>query len=306
LFITGIKAYKYVLQAALKLISTIRTILTSFGFTKGTGNAELDKIIEAAGYRYDSEQDIFYSHMYPWQRNYGYCRLYDEAAAPLGMIVDCEPFYFKYGGKKWLIEIWKGQYDMTTGCEIGIYTTTGPDLNIPGVFNGTFYNCASDKDRLKMSCILKKDGINLLTRDEKHWWLTGFKLGEFSEPSQLSMEISITLKDDTMCYAFVKELVKAGYSIDEIKKDGNTVNFTFDKPHLPQPNTRTPDTDRIIQEKNKILCDMYQSVTSVSDIFPVKIKALKEQKPELYQKVINMGRPKQLYKVYELIKNYLS
>ncbi len=39
---------------------------------QGTGNAELDKAIEIAGYSYDPKQDIFYSTMDPWQRNVGY------------------------------------------------------------------------------------------------------------------------------------------------------------------------------------------------------------------------------------------
>lgn len=58
-----------------------------------TSNNEDDiyKAIEAAGYSYDPKQDIFYSNMDAWQRNMGYCRLYDEAAAPMGMIIDCEP-----------------------------------------------------------------------------------------------------------------------------------------------------------------------------------------------------------------------
>jgi len=60
---------------------------------EGTGNDELDKAIEIAGYSYDPKQDIFYSTMDPWQRDIGYCRLYDELAAPLGMIIDCEPIY---------------------------------------------------------------------------------------------------------------------------------------------------------------------------------------------------------------------
>src|SRR5665647_1009964 len=78
---------------------------------EGTGSDELDKAIEIAGYSYDQKQDIFYSTMDPWQRDIGYCRLYDELAAPLGMITDCEPIHFEYLEKKWMIGFWKGQYD---------------------------------------------------------------------------------------------------------------------------------------------------------------------------------------------------
>lgn len=43
--------------------------------------------INKAGYSYDRYQDIFYSNRYPWQRKYGYCRLYDEASAPYNSFI---------------------------------------------------------------------------------------------------------------------------------------------------------------------------------------------------------------------------
>lgn len=303
---TGMNTYQYIPKLISGFGTVIRRILSALGFNKGIGNADLDSIIESAGYRYDPEQDIFYSHMNAWQRNFGYCRLYDEACAPAGMIVDCEPFYFNYEGKKWLIEIWKGQYDMTTGCEIGVYNTSGPGLNIPGVFNGTFYNCVSNSERLNMSCVLKKDGIPLFTRTDKHWWLTGFVLGEFSEPEQLSMDITITLKDHIMCNAFVKELLKAGYSKGEVKIEKNTVRFEFNKPHLPQPITRTETTDRIIQMKNKLLCDIYQDITKTSVDMLDKFNEIKEHNPEMYDKIMDMGKCRKVFEAFESIKEFLK
>ena len=306
LLVTGMNTYQYLPKLVLGIKSVFKSLLLKFGFNKGTGNDELDKIIEAAGYRYDSEQDIFYSHMNAWQRNFGYCRLYDEACAPLGMIVDSEPFCFDYEGRKWLIEIWKGQYDMTTGCEIGIYNTSGPNLNIPGGFNGTFYHCVDNSERLDMSCVLKKDGKPLFTRNEKHWWLTGFVLGEFSEPEQLTMEVTITLKDRIMCNVFVNELIKAGYSSKEIKIDNNTVSFEFDKPHLPQPVTRTEETDRIIQKKNKLLCDLYKDITKSSVDLIDKINKVKEQNPEIYNKIRDMGKCRKVFEAFNSIKEFLK
>ena len=70
-------------------------------------------------------------------------------------------------------------------CEIGVYSTEGPDLNIPGVFNGTFYYCVDDEDLLEMSYTLYKKDKVLFRYHDIHWWLTGFSLGEFSEPSDL-------------------------------------------------------------------------------------------------------------------------
>ncbi|WP_297428571.1 DUF4474 domain-containing protein [Clostridium sp.] len=247
----------------------------------------IDRGMELVGYGYDPEQDIFYCNMNPWQRNMGYNRLYDEAMAPFGMIVDCEPIYFEYNNKIWLIEIWKGQYDLNTGCEIGIYTADKPILNIPEVYKFMFYNCANDEERLTMSFTLKKNGKILFSRDEKHWWLAGFKLGEYSEPSELAVNLNITLKDDVMCNAFIEALKDIGYTEEEIIRNGNTVGITFDKPHTPQPITRLEETDKLIQAKNKVLCERYNDITKVYNSFTDKINAIKKSAPEIYSEIVD-------------------
>ncbi|AHF07105.1 DUF4474 domain-containing protein [Desulfitobacterium metallireducens] len=265
-----------------------------------TGNEELDKAIELAGYSYDSIQDIFYSTMDPWQRDVGYCRLYDEAAAPLGMIIDCEPIYFDYQGKKWMISFWKGQYDMVTGGEIGIYIATR-EITLQGLFSGTFYQAASNEHCLPMSYTLNKNGKPLFTREGKHWWLTGFKLGEFSEPLELTMDIRISLNDVQMRNAFITGLLNAGYSYADLDVSGNAVALTFDIPHTPQPMTRTRETDKLIQRKNLLLCEQYQALTDPYDTVPKKIKALEGLSPDMYKKVINIGKTKKMYEMYTSI-----
>ncbi|SDH06727.1 DUF4474 domain-containing protein [Desulfosporosinus hippei] len=267
---------------------------------KGMTNSELDKVVEIAGYDYDSVQDIFYSTMNPWQRKIGYCRLFDEAAAPLGMIIDCEPIHFEYNNKKWMIGLWKGQYDLVSGGEIGVYTEAF-DLKIPGFFTGTFYNCASDSDLLQMSFVLKKKGKVLFRREGEHWWLTGFKLGEFSEPSDLTMDININLKNRLMRDAFIAGLYNAGYSKADLTINGNSVSFLYATPHSEQPVTRTVATDRIIQRKNELFCAKYQEITQGLDNLQDRVAAIEEQAPELYQKIIKMGKAKPLFGIYETV-----
>lgn len=108
-----------------------------------------------------------------------------------------------------------------------------------------------------MSYTLKKNGNPLFTREGKHWWLTGFKLGEFSNPSELTMDITITLHNVIMRDAFVTGLWNAGYPLDEFTRNGTTVSFTFAKPYTPPPLTRIPKTDQLIQRKNELLCVNY-------------------------------------------------
>ncbi|MDP4088739.1 MAG: DUF4474 domain-containing protein [Bacillota bacterium] len=267
---------------------------------------ELYSAISTAGYSYDPKQDIFYSNKDAWQMEMGYCRLYDEAAAPMGMIIDSEPVYFKIHGKRWLIEFWKGQYDLTTGCEIGIYNTEGPDLEISGVFSGTFYKSAAAEDQLYMSCTLKKNGTTILTREDTHWWLTGFKLGEYSEPSELTLDLSIAFKDKSMMDAFIRGLRRAGYSGSEFNISENTITLTFDKPHTPQPLTRTEETDWLVQKKNRFMCEKYQQITKGYDNFPDKMKALQEQAPLIYDAIINMGKSEKVFKAFSAIRGYLE
>jgi len=277
----------------IKIINDIGKSKQDPKISKGDKNI-LDKGMEIAGYGYDSEQDIFYCNMDAWQRNMGYSRLYDEATAPLGMIVDCEPIYFKYGGKRWLVELWKGQYDLSTGCEVGLYTTEEPVSDVPEAFEYIFYNCVSNEDLLPMSFSLKKNGKIIFSRDDKHWWLSGFKLGEFSEPSELTMNLNITLKDEVMLGAFKEGLKNVGYSEDEIIINGNTVGLVFDKPHTPQPTTRTMEIDRVTQMKNKLLCDKYNDITKAYNNFTDKINVIQKQAPDIYEEIIETAELRNL------------
>lgn len=269
-------------------------------------NETVDEIMNITGYSYDSQQDIFYSTIDAWQRQVGYCRLYDEAAAPLGMIIDCEPIYFNYDNRRWLIEFWKGQYDLTTGCEIGVYSTDGPDLDISAVFNGTFYECASDEDILHMSCTLKKDRKIIFKREDKHWWVTGFKLGMYSEPYDLTMDITIELKDETMTNEFIQGLRRANYKGKEIVRRGNTVSIEYITPKTSQPYTRTMETDRTIQKKNKALCDSYNYYIENYDDIGERMEAIEAQAPELYDKISKMGRVRKFADIYKIIKRYMD
>jgi hypothetical protein len=253
---------------------------------------ELDKDLEEAGYDYDPKQNIFYSRIDAWQRDFGYCKLYDDAAVPLGMIFDCEPIHFEYGGKRWLIEFWKGQYGMTTGGEIGVYTAIIEGSENP---DDILYKCADDDDMLPMAFVLKKNNRVLFRRSAVQWWLTGFELGEFSEPSDLSMDIAITLKDKDMMQAFALKLIDTGYSANEIKVLGNAVILTFSKPCSDQPRLHAKLISRFSQWRNKLFCKEFQVITGDSHNIYDATDILKKKSPTLYARVLRMGKPDKLF-----------
>lgn len=268
-------------------------------------NDDVETIIEKSGYDYDEKSGVFYSRMDAWQRKFGYCQLYDEATAPLGMIIDCEPIKFKYGKKTWMIELWKGQYDFTTGCEVGIYTKA-QEINIQGVFEGDFFECVGEKDMMDIAFSLRRNGELMFERKDKHWWLTGFLLGEFSDPSELTMNIEIKMKDRAMVSAFSKGLIKIGYKKNEIKKQGNIVSLIFDTPKTRQPETRKPRVEFMMQWKNQYLCKRYQAITKGYDTMPQKLAVMQEQAPELFEIMMNIGRNRDVFAPFDAIKGKLK
>jgi hypothetical protein len=100
------------------------------------------KILQVAGFEYDEEQGIYYSQMNPLQRKFGFNRVYDMAAPLAGMIYSTKRIEFEYEGREWMIQIWKGQYGITSGAEIGLYNRD-PERNFQ-------YDCADDEDLIEM------------------------------------------------------------------------------------------------------------------------------------------------------------
>ena len=142
--------------------------------------------ISILGFAYDSKKDAFYSTKDAWQKNFGYCHLYDILAPVFRMIIDTESIRFNYNNKNWLITFWKGQYGIVTGAEIGIYNTIEKKVN-----KKTLYFPAEDNEMLDMSFILYKNGKEITRISAKHWWLAIFKLAMFSKPKELTMDIKI-------------------------------------------------------------------------------------------------------------------
>ncbi len=188
---------------------------------------------------------------------------------------------------------------MTTGGEIGIYVAN-EDNKDP---TDTFYGIVTDEERIPMSYILKKKKKSLITRNARHWWLTGFKLGEYSKPKDLIMEISVSLKNNTMVNAFKEALLKTGYSESDIKIYGQTVSLTFDKPHTKQPITRNFFTNLIMQSNNKRNCKLYNKLTKNYNNSLEKINFIRNNFPLLYSQIMDFEKNKQIFQKYRPTPN---
>lgn len=186
----------------------------------------LNDISYPFGYCYIPEQDIFSSTVDAWQKNFGYTHAYDVGAAYFNMVFDYQTVYFDYNKKTWLIELWKGQYGINTGCEVGIYHAD--NIIPPKDYNKTLFDAASDEEMLPLSVTLTKKDRCLGSLKKPHWWLTIFDMGMFSKPKQLSMEVSVTFPDCHMLNSFKNSLFEC-MPDTVVTVHGHTIHFTFTK-----------------------------------------------------------------------------
>lgn len=209
--------------------------------------------VNVLGFSYNSEKEIFNSTRNAWQKNFGYTHFYDVMAPVFRMIIDTEPVKFYYNNKNWLITFWKGQYGIVTGAEIGIYNTKEQTVN-----KRTVYLPVSDEEMLDMKFSLYRKG-NLITEvSAKHWWLTVFKLGMFSKPKDLSMDINLTFPNKDMLNAFLTSFKKLGYK--DYSVIDNSFSFKYIKPRTRKVWTRNFLFDYFRQYFNKKNVQLYNKL----------------------------------------------
>lgn len=249
---------------------------------------EINEALRPFGFSYDAENDIFYSLRDAWQRKMGYGKLYDEMAPAMNMVIDCEPIYFTYGGRRWLIELWKGQYGVTTGAEVGIYVeeNRGDEKEAGDVF----YQAVSEDEEMRLSMALYKDGERVFYREDRHWWLTGFRLGEFSEPAELMLRASILFPNQNMKGAFLAGCYQAGYRPEDVYVRFNGVVINFAQPKTAQPTFFGKWHCKFIQWQNRWNCKLYWHLTKSFDRTLDKLDYLMMEYPAVFHLVTGLGR----------------
>lgn len=246
----------------------------------------LNELLAPFGYRYIHAQDIISSRTDAWQRGAGYTALFDKAASYTGMIMDCLPVYFDYQGKTWLIEFWKGQYGISTGCEIGIYYAER--ILKKEEYTRTLFRCADNNHAQAPAFTLSKDAKAIAELSEEHWWLTAFLPGLFSAPSDLFMHICITLESREMAEAFVNGLINAGYCPKEICLCRSTVTFTFaDKVSAHQAGSFQRFQIRFVQFFNRLWCRIFLLATKPFRLRVDRILYLYYFMPFAFRRIFN-------------------
>lgn len=219
----------------------------------------LNDLAEPLGFYYCPEQDIMTSRVDAYQKKFGYCSLYDRSALKYNMVFDCEPVYFDYDNRTWMIEFWKGQYGINLGAEVGIYYADG--IVPPEKYAETIFYGVSETEMLPISIDLNYRGQHLFSIDCIHWWLTGFRMGGYCTPEDIVLDISIVFPNEEMQRCFVESLGRKGYNPCEISVCCNRVSFLFAIPHTRQPRLVHRVRAAISQWCNRIFLRLFRFST---------------------------------------------
>lgn len=159
--------------------------------------------LAGTGFNFNLYESLVYATIDSWMREFGFCVFYDVAAnsMPLLWHYITRRFEFEYNGMEWMIQIWKGNYLITNGAEVGVYNRE------PGSF-GTFYNCATNDQLMEMSLQVYHGDELLVNQDpQMHWWINGFQMTDRRYvPSSMTMKFSIVMPDEEMLKAFCQSI----------------------------------------------------------------------------------------------------
>lgn len=261
--------------------------------------ALLNDLISFAGYQYCPEEDIFTSTQDAWQREFGYSAIYDEAAPLFQMVFDCQPFYFDFQGHTWLIELWKGQYGINTGAELGIYQAD--TLLTPDQYRKTLFHAIPDNEMPIMQIELSKNENNLFHISNRHWWLTGFRMGTFSQPNELQLQASITFNCPEMMEAFLKSLFHQGYCKCDLNVWCQTVTIPLNSSGTTGYSQRRLLRRAISQWKNRLFVLIYNWFTGPLENTTDRLLYLYFFLPYAFRRMIQ-PRKRKCYRKYRRFK----
>ncbi len=216
--------YEIALDIKLK-DGTVETITTGVAFNSATGQAygKNGNGILGTGYSFSIPEVLLYAQVNAWTRDFGFMLFYDifSYTTPF-FFYETRRIKFDYAGLEWMIQIWKGNYIISNGAEVGIYSREESRF-------GTYYDCATDEQMMEMSMELYHGDDLIFSRPRQlHWWLTGFKLTYETYPANsMTLKFSIDMKDEEMLGAFC-DAVENHYKKDmTYTVDGLTVNVVW-------------------------------------------------------------------------------
>lgn len=175
------------------------------------------------GYNFSINEMLVYTTVTSWTRDFGFCLFYDifSYTTPF-FFYDTRRIKFDYDGLEWMVQIWKGNYLISNGAEIGIYSRDKYKF-------GSYYDCATDEQMMKMSMELYHGDDLLFSRPKTlHWWLTGFQISDTLYPAKsMELRFTIDMQNEEMLEAFCKAIDRHYMNDMSYTVDGLTVSVAW-------------------------------------------------------------------------------
>jgi len=176
----------------------------------------------ALGFDFDVRQLTIYAAEDGWNREFGFCELYDYLSPLISYEYETVRVKFNYDKKDWMIQLWKGRYIVAMGAEVGVYYKP-EDRFIE------FYDSADDDHLLPISMRLSIGKWLLFERPmQPTWWQSGFRiLTLIVKPCMLKLETTIVFPNADMQKAFLDSLEAVGGTKLSHTVEGNAVNIVW-------------------------------------------------------------------------------
>lgn len=174
------------------------------------------------GHNFNFYEMTMYSVVDCWMRNYGFCLFYDIAAnlSPVNFTYITRRFKFSYDGLDWMVQIWKGNYFIANGGEVGLYWREKGQV-------GSFYNCATEEIPMSLQVSIG-DKVLVNRKLQDHWWISGFNIGEkLYLPSALTLKSTLIMPDKEMLEAFTAAIDENVMGDVTYTVDGLNVNLVW-------------------------------------------------------------------------------
>lgn len=182
-----------------------------------------DKGMLSIGFNTNYYECFVYAPINCWMRRYGFCLEYDLLCYALPVYCyNTRRIYFDYNNKEYMVQMWKGNYLITNGGEVGVYYRDMGKL-------GTYYDVVKTEDQLNMSLQIWHGEDQLVNVPlQNHWWVNGFKMGKsLYSPHTLTLYASLEMKDEEMLEAFTKGIDRNPYGDIAYYTDGLTVYLVW-------------------------------------------------------------------------------
>lgn len=159
------------------------------------------------GFDFNAKDYVVTAPIYCWMRDFGFCIEYDWLCYLLPVYrYETRRFRFEYGEKEWMVQMWKGNYLITNGGEVGIYYRDKNKF-------GSYYDTVSDEYMIPMTLKIIHKDETLVDVEQFHWWVNGFRLANNNlyHPRYLTLESTLHFENEAGVYdaGFVEAFANA-------------------------------------------------------------------------------------------------